>query len=402
MVVRKGQHESARRAPASYGKPPRQSKNNRNAGTRPQRAEADAEFEELHLPASVMSAEALSQGKQKIKRQEQAKSEKIHKVLADAGIGSRRDMEELILQGRVSVNGEPAYIGQRVLPGDTVKVNGRPVRRAAKDEQKVSRILMYHKPAGEIVSMDDPEGRPTVFDHLPRINGGRWIAVGRLDFNTEGLLLFTNDGALANKLMHPRYEVSRTYAVRVQGELTPENQAKLLAGVELEDGLAKFTGLQAAGGKGFNRWYQVTLAEGKNREVRRMFEAVGLTVSRLIRISYGGLNLPQKLVRGRMEELKPEVVGAWITNLGLDREIPEGSKPAGGRAQARSGASKGQAKPASPRGKAGPRTPERGAGGKGPKGGQGRRRSTAPDPMQSTAHYLARGISRGRNSGRDY
>ena len=219
-------------------------------------------------------------------------SEKLHKVLADAGLGSRRDMEELITQGRVSVNGEPAYVGQRVKPEDLVRVNGKPVRRPVKREEQVPQVLLYHKPAGEIVSKDDPEGRPTVFDHLPRARNGRWIAVGRLDFNTEGLLLFTTDGELANRLMHPKYEIEREYAVRIQGELSKEDKEKLLTKVMLDDGPAKFTSLEEIGGKGFNRWYKVQLSEGRNREVRRMFEAVGMPVSRLIRTRYGSINLP--------------------------------------------------------------------------------------------------------------
>lgn len=203
-------------------------------------------------------------------------NEKLHKVLADAGIGSRRDMEERIAEGRISVNGEPAHVGQRVTPSDVIRFDGRIVRRSALENNDVPKVLIYHKPAGEIVSKDDPEGRPTVFDHLPRIGGARWIAVGRLDFNTEGLLLFTDSGNLANFLMHPRHEIEREYAVRVQGTMSPEAKDKLLKGIKLDDGIAKFTTLEEGGGKGFNRWYNVTLSEGRNREVRRMFEAVGL------------------------------------------------------------------------------------------------------------------------------
>lgn len=247
-------------------------------------------------------------------------SEKLHKVLADAGLGSRRDMEELITQGRVSVNGEPAYVGQRVKPEDLVRVNGKPVRRPVKREEQVPQVLLYHKPAGEIVSKDDPEGRPTVFDHLPRARNGRWIAVGRLDFNTEGLLLFTTDGELANRLMHPKYEIEREYAVRIQGELSKEDKEKLLTKVMLDDGPAKFTSLEEIGGKGFNRWYKVQLSEGRNREVRRMFEAVGMPVSRLIRTRYGSINLPSALTRGKFERLPKEVVEAWIKEAGLDKE----------------------------------------------------------------------------------
>lgn len=218
-------------------------------------------------------------------------------MLADAGIGSRRDMEERIAEGRISVNGEPAHVGQRVTPSDVIRFDGRIVRRSALENNDVPKVLIYHKPAGEIVSKDDPEGRPTVFDHLPRIGGARWIAVGRLDFNTEGLLLFTDSGNLANFLMHPRHEIEREYAVRVQGTMSPEAKDKLLKGIKLDDGIAKFTTLEEGGGKGFNRWYNVTLSEGRNREVRRMFEAVGLPVSRLIRVKYGNLELPSDLAQ---------------------------------------------------------------------------------------------------------
>lgn len=244
-------------------------------------------------------------------------SEKIHKVLADAGIGSRRDMEARIVEGRISVNGEPAHVGQRVLPSDVIRVDGRIIRRPQPEEKEVPRVLIYHKPAGEIVSKDDPEGRPTVFDHLPRIGGARWIAVGRLDFNTEGLLLFTDSGALANFLMHPRHEVEREYAVRVQGTMTPEVKEKLLKGIKLEDGMAKFSTLKEGGGKGFNRWYNVTLSEGRNREVRRMFDAVGLPVSRLIRVKYGNLELPSELPRGKTKRMTPEETSAWLNSLGF-------------------------------------------------------------------------------------
>ncbi len=255
-----------------------------------------------------------------------ASTEKLHKVLADAGLGSRRDMEELINSGRVSVNGEPSYVGQRVSPTDLIKVNGRPLRRAVRTGEEIPQVLIYHKPSGEIVSREDPEGRPTVFDHLPRMRGGRWIAVGRLDFNTEGLLLFTDNGELANRLMHPRYEIEREYAVRVQGELSKENKDKLLKGIKLDDGPARFTDVEEIGGKGFNRWYRVKLSEGRNREVRRMFEAVDLPVSRLIRIRYGSINLPQNLTRGKFERLPKEQVLAWITEQGLDKPVSSSSK----------------------------------------------------------------------------
>ncbi len=240
---------------------------------------------------------------------------KLHKVLADTGLGSRRDMEDMIVSGRVSVNGEPAHIGQRVLPTDIVKINGKPILR--RQHSKPPRILIYHKPAGEIVSADDPEGRASVFDRLPRVSNGKWLAVGRLDFNTEGLLILTTSGDLANRLMHPKFEVEREYAVRILGELDEPGRQKLLKGVELEDGLAKFSFLEFAGGEGANRWYRVGLSEGKNREVRRMFEALGLTVSRLIRIRYGEIALPTTLKRGRWVEMESLEAMSYLQSLGL-------------------------------------------------------------------------------------
>ncbi|KAG0162995.1 hypothetical protein DFQ30_000903, partial [Apophysomyces sp. BC1015] len=233
---------------------------------------------------------------------------KLHKVLAEAGMGSRREMEELIIAGRVSVNGEPAHIGQRIMPTDQVRINGKPVKR--KLPNKPPRVLIYHKPAGEIVSHADPQGRPSVFDKLPPMKTAKWLAVGRLDFNTEGLLLLTTSGDLANRFMHPRYQVEREYAVRVIGELSEGARQKLLGGIELDDGLANFLRIQDGGGEGTNRWYHVTLAEGRNREVRRMFEAVGLMVSRLIRTRHGSIVLPRGLKRGRWEELEDNPVRA--------------------------------------------------------------------------------------------
>jgi 23S rRNA pseudouridine2605 synthase len=249
---------------------------------------------------------------------------KLHKVLADAGMGSRREMEDLIIQGRVSVNSMPAHIGQRIGPTDQVRINGKVVHR--KIQTKPPRVLMYHKPAGEIVSQSDPEGRPTVFDRLPKAKNGRWIAVGRLDFNTEGLLLFTTSGELANRLMHPRYGIEREYAVRIFGELEQDQAQLLKTGVTLEDGVAKFLRLADGGGDGSNRWYQVALTEGKNREVRRMFEAVGHMVSRLIRTRYGIFVLPPRLRRGRFEEVASEQVVQLMKMAGLKApQLPSAS-----------------------------------------------------------------------------
>ncbi len=211
------------------------------------------------------------------------------------------------------VNGETAHLGQRVVVTDKIKVGGRLVNLHF--AARVPRVLIYHKPEGEIVSRDDPQGRPSVFNALPRLRGGRWIAIGRLDFNSCGLLLFTSDGALANRLMHPRYGIDREYAVRVLGEIDEASLAKLTDGIELEDGMAKFIRLQPAGGEGANHWYHVTLEEGRNREVRRMFEAVGVTVSRLMRVRYGPIILPANLKRGQCYELEPGEVQSLLKVL---------------------------------------------------------------------------------------
>ena len=255
---------------------------------------------------------------------------KLHKVLAEAGLGSRRDMEDLIVAGRVSVNGEPAHIGQRILPTDAVRINGKLIQRRV--SSKPPRVLVYHKPAGEIVSHDDPEGRPSVFDRLPSMKAGKWLAVGRLDFNTEGLLLFTTSGDLANRLMHPRYNIDREYAVRTLGELEEGMRQKLLAGVDLDDGKAAFSKIQNGGGEGINRWYRVVIGEGRNREVRRMFEAVGLTVSRLIRTRYGAMTLPSGLKRGRWEEFEENDVRSLMTAFGVEKKAaPEKNAKSGGK-----------------------------------------------------------------------
>jgi len=231
----------------------------------------------------------------------QPESPKLHKVLAQAGLGSRLEMEQLILEGRISVNAEPAHIGQRIQFGDSIKVNGKPVR--VRIDPPPPRVIAYHKPAGEVVTHDDPQNRPTVFRRLPKLFQGKWQSVGRLDLNTEGLLLLTSSGELANRLMHPRFGLEREYAVRVLGALNNEEKKRLLEGVMLDDGMAQFTSLEAGGGEGANCWYKVTLSEGRNREVRRMFEAVGHAVSRLIRIRYGAMVLPRGLKRGSFAEL---------------------------------------------------------------------------------------------------
>lgn len=244
--------------------------------------------------------------------QQQAKSEKLHKMLAAAGLGSRRDMEIMIATGRVSVNGQIVQVGDRVTENDVVRVDNRVVPLPWNAPQV--RVLIYHKPEGEIVSRDDPKQRATVFDQLPKLKGERWIAVGRLDYNTEGLLLFTTSGDLANRLMHPRFDVEREYAVRVLGdELSPDQIQALKTGVQLEDGPARVENITVTGGEGANKWYQLAIKEGRNREVRRLFEALGLTVSRLIRVRYGPVNMPPRLKRGQRLELTPDEVTKLLT-----------------------------------------------------------------------------------------
>jgi len=233
-------------------------------------------------------------------------------VLAGAGLGSRREIEQWIAAGRVNVNGEPAGVGTRVSAADRIAVDGRPVRlRRGVPE----RVLLYHKPTGEIVSHDDPQGRPEVFEKLPRLRGAKWIAVGRLDFNTSGLLIFTTSGELANRLMHPRHRIEREYAVRLLGELREEQMQALRAGVQLADGPAHLDSIEDAGGQGSNHWYNVVLSEGRNREVRRLFEALNLTVSRLMRVRFGPIALPSHLKRGQMRELEETEIARLFAAL---------------------------------------------------------------------------------------
>ena len=242
---------------------------------------------------------------------------KLHKVLAQAGMGSRLEMEQLIMEGRITVNNEPAHIGQRIQFGDHVKVNGKPIR--FRIDAPPARVIAYHKPVGEVVTHDDPQNRPTVFRRLPKLYQGKWQSVGRLDLNTEGLLLFTSSGELANNLMHPRFGLEREYAVRVLGALNKEEKQKLLDGVKLDDGMAQFGSVEAGGGEGSNCWYRVTISEGRNREVRRMFEAVGHAVSRLIRIRYGAMVLPRGLKRGAWMELDEGDIKSLMQAAGAPR-----------------------------------------------------------------------------------
>ena len=245
--------------------------------------DADAQDELPPLPAKrVLAAEP--------------DAPKLHKVLAQAGIGSRRDMEQMIVDGRITVNGEPAHIGQRISFGDRIAVGGKPVR--VRIAPPPPRVLAYHKPAGEVVTHDDPQQRPTVFRRLPRLHHGKWQSVGRLDINTEGLLLFTNSGELANRLMHPRFGIEREYAVRSLGVLEAEAKARLLEGVDIDGQHCAFKSIEDGGGEGVNHWYRVVITEGRNREVRKLFEAAGHAVSRLIRIRYGTVVLPRGLRRG--------------------------------------------------------------------------------------------------------
>ena len=247
--------------------------------------------------------------------------EKLQKVLANLGYASRREIERWISDGRISVNGEPATLGDRVTENDEIVVDGRRVQRKA--EQKATRVLVLNKPIDTVCTRDDPEGRPTVFTLLPRLYHDRWIAVGRLDINSSGLLLFTNNGELANRLMHPSYEIEREYAVRVLGQVNPDTIKKLETGVELDDGTAKFVTICDAGGQGANHWYHVTLKEGRNREVRRLWEAVGHKVSRLHRIRYGPVQLPRSIKPGRQEELDSSTTDLLLELVGLPKQEKE-------------------------------------------------------------------------------
>jgi 23S rRNA pseudouridine2605 synthase len=312
----------------------------------------------------------------------QAESPKLHKVLAQAGLGSRLEMEQLILEGRISVNNEPAHVGQRIQYGDQVKVNGRPIR--VRIDPPPARVIAYHKPAGEIVSHDDPKNRPTVFRKLPRLQHGKWQSVGRLDLNTEGLLLFTSSGELANRLMHPRFGLEREYAVRVLGALSNEEKQKLLDGVMLEDGMAQFGSIENGGGEGSNCWYRVTISEGRNREVRRLMEAVGHAVSRLIRIRYGAMVLPHGLRRSTFMELDEADIRALThaaNKAGAAREEGELAS-----AHPKSPASRPpERRTQNPRNRAfGAKKPSQGAGAQ----RRGKSDGGQPDPMKTSVGYI--------------
>ena len=252
-------------------------------------------------------------------------AERLQKLLARAGHGSRREIERLIEQGLITINGKVATLGDHASETDTIEIRGEPVG-VSKVAHFKPRVIAYHKPIGEVCTRDDPEGRPTVFDHLPRMQSSRWIAVGRLDINTVGLMLFTNDGELANKLMHPSSEIEREYAVRVLGQVDDAMMRRLLAGVELEDGRAAFETLERAGGEGANTWFRVTLKEGRKREVRRLWESQGVTVSRLMRVRYGPIELQRSLKPGRWVDLKPSDMKKLYSAVGMTY-VPPKPKP---------------------------------------------------------------------------
>ncbi|MCW9023156.1 MAG: 23S rRNA pseudouridine(2605) synthase RluB [Gammaproteobacteria bacterium] len=250
--------------------------------------------------------------------------ERLQKVLARAGYGSRREIESWIEQGRIKVNGKTAELGLQVSEEDKIILDGKPLNKLQFTPRL--RVIAYHKPEGEICTQNDPEGRRTVFQSLPKVSNARWIAIGRLDINTSGLILFTTDGELANRLMHPSSEIEREYAVRVQGEISPETFAMLQQGVELEDGPAHFDRILDSGGTGRNHWYHVMLKEGRNREVRRLWEAVGHTVSRLMRIRYGNIELKRYVRPGKWKELDVKDVNALLKSVGMEQ--PQNEKSA--------------------------------------------------------------------------
>ena len=317
-----------------------------------------------------------------------AETPKLHKVLAQAGMGSRLEMEQLIMEGRITVNNEPAHIGQRVQFGDHVKVNGKPIR--FRIDPPPARVIAYHKPVGEVVTHDDPQNRPTVFRRLPKLFQGKWQSVGRLDLNTEGLLLFTSSGELANNLMHPRFGLEREYAVRVLGALNKEEKQRLLDGVKLDDGVAQFGSIEEGGGEGSNCWYRVTISEGRNREVRRMFEAVGHAVSRLIRIRYGAMVLPRGLKRGAWMELDEgdikslmQVAGARSTQARDDEGGPVGADTLRRESSAR---------------EPGGRNQRRSVRGNGPRSSGGGQRNASPGASKGPDQGFSQSSAQGRQN----
>ncbi len=282
-----------------------------------------------------------------------AEAVRLQKVLAEAGLGSRRSLEAWISEGRVRVNGQLAKLGDRVLPTDRVSVDGKALKRRSARQHRV-RVLAYHKPEGEVVTRRDPDDRPTIFRRLPGISDGRWITVGRLDLNTAGLLLVTNDGELANRLMHPSQQVEREYAVRIHGDIPDGALEQLVQGVQLEDGPARFEEIVESGGGGANRWFHVLLVEGRNREVRRLWEAVGCEVSRLKRVRFGNVVLGARPLPGQWRELTPDELNELLAIVGLPPERRSGRRPGPSTRPARRGWS--------------PKTDPGGAAGQGPKG----------------------------------
>ncbi len=325
----------------------------------------------------------------------EVESPKLHKILAQAGLGSRLEMEQMIVEGRITVNKEPAHIGMRIQYGDQITVNGKPIK--VRIDPPPARILAYHKPAGEVVTHDDPQNRPTVFRRLPKLYQGKWQSVGRLDLNTEGLLLFTSSGELANRLTHPRFGLEREYAVRVLGALSNEEKQQLLDGVMLDDGLAQFGSIEDGGGEGANCWYRVTISEGRNREVRRMVESLGHAVSRLIRIRYGTMLLPKGLKRGFWMELDEADVRALQNASGGAPKRADGD---GAAPRSRGGNGRNDQRGAQ-RSRGGLRGP--GAGNAGGEGGGGRGRGgykgNTPRPdNRNTPRPTAPGEGGGRGS----
>ncbi len=274
---------------------------------------------------------------------------RIQKSLANAGVGSRRQVERMIQEGRIIVNGERVILGQKVTPSDRIMVDGK--RVMLEEEEAAKQVLVYHKPVGEITGQRDPHGRPSVFDNLPDPDQGRWIVVGRLDINSCGLLLFTNDGELANRLMHPSNALQREYAVRVLGKVTQETLTKLAKGVELEDGMARFKRIKEGGGEGANRWFRVVLTEGRQREVRRIWEAVDCKVSRLIRVRFGNINLEKTLRPGKTRLLTDGEMARLYTLAGLTRsDATEGTPLPDDKKKPRPGEKKKPASKKRPRG----------------------------------------------------
>ena len=268
----------------------------------------------------------------------QGEPARIQKVLADAGLGSRREIESWIAAGRITVNGRIAKLGDRLTSGDRVLLDGKPLALTTAPSDSPMRVIAYHKPEGEIVTRQDPEGRPTIFAHLPPLTQGRWIAIGRLDINTSGLLLLTNNGELANRLMHPSQEIEREYAVRILGEAPRELLQRLVRGVELDDGPARFEEIVESDpySRGANRWYHVLLREGRNREVRRLWEAVGVKVSRLMRVRFGNVILEPHLFTHQWRDLTPEELDGLLVLAGMEAPRPPRPRPtprgaAGGR-----------------------------------------------------------------------